>query len=136
MPWKFNSYEAVFIQIASRLRGEILRGKYLPDQQIPPVRQLAFDAAVNPNTMQKALTLLEDEGLLYSRGTVGRFVTTDTAVLERCRETVRKDAVRHWMEEARELGITKEELMNYIEQEGGVEDEKTADDSIADGGNA
>ncbi|MBR5263995.1 MAG: GntR family transcriptional regulator [Clostridia bacterium] len=136
MPWKFNSYEAVFIQIASRLRGEILRGKYKPDQQIPPVRQLAFDAAVNPNTMQKALTLLEDEGLLYSRGTVGRFVTTDTAVLERCRETVRKDAVRHWMEEARELGITKEELMNYIEQEGGVEDEKTADDSIADGGNA
>ena len=118
MPWKFNSYEAVFIQIASRLRGEILRGKYKPDQQIPPVRQLAFDAAVNPNTMQKALTLLEDEGLLYSRGTVGRFVTTDTAVLERCRETVRKDAVRHWMEEARELGITKEELMNYIEQEG------------------
>ena len=118
MPWKFNSYEAVFVQIASRLRGEILRGKYLPDQQIPPVRQLAFEAAVNPNTMQKALTLLEDEGLLYSRGTVGRFVTTDTAVLERCRETVRKDAVRHWMEEARELGITKEELMNYIEQEG------------------
>ena len=136
MPWKFNSYEAVFIQIASRLRGEILRGKYLPDQQIPPVRQLAFEAAVNPNTMQKALTLLEDEGLLYSRGTVGRFVTTDTAVLERCRETVRKDAVRHWIEEARELGITKEELMNYIEQEGGVENEKTADDSIADGGNA
>ena len=136
MPWKFNSYEAVFIQIASRLRGEILRGKYQPDQQIPPVRQLAFEAAVNPNTMQKALALLEDEGLLYSRGTVGRFVTTDTAVLERCRETVRKDAVRHWMEEARELGITKEELMNYIEQEGGVEDEKTADDSIADGGNA
>ena len=136
MPWKFNSYEAVFIQIASRLRGEILRGKYLPDQQIPPVRQLAFEAAVNPNTMQKALTLLEDEGLLYSRGTVGRFVTTDTAVLERCRETVRREAVRHWIEEARELGITKEELMNYIEQEGGVEDEKTADDSIADGGNA
>ena len=118
MPWKFNSYEAVFIQIASRLRGEILRGKYLPDQQIPPVRQLAFEAAVNPNTMQKALTLLEDEGLLYSRGTVGRFVTTDTEVLERCREAVRREAVRHWMEEARELGITKEELMNYIEQEG------------------
>ena len=136
MPWKFNSREAVFVQIASRLRGEILRGKYQPDEQIPPVRQLAFEAAVNPNTMQKALTLLEDEGLLYSRGTVGRFVTTDTAVLERCRETVRKDAVRHWIEEARELGITKEELMNYIEQEGGVEDEKTADDSIADGGNA
>ena len=118
MPWKFNSYEAVFIQIASRLRGEILRGKYLPDQQIPPVRQLAFDAAVNPNTMQKALTLLEDEGLLYSRGTVGRFVTTDTAVLERCRETVRKDAVRHWIEEAAALGITREELLHYISEEG------------------
>ncbi|MBO5735998.1 MAG: GntR family transcriptional regulator [Clostridia bacterium] len=118
MPWKFNSREAVFVQIASRLRGEILRGKYQPDEQIPPVRQLAFEAAVNPNTMQKALSVLEEEGLLYSRGTVGRFVTTDRSALERCRETVRKDAVRHWIEEAAALGITREELLHYISEEG------------------
>ena len=117
MPWKFNSHEAVFLQIASRLRGEILRGKYQPDQQIPPVRQLAFEAAVNPNTMQKALTVLEEEGLLYSRGTVGRFVTTDRSVLALCGERVRREAVHRLVEEAFELGITKEaeSFVDYTE---------------------
>ncbi|MBQ5792081.1 MAG: hypothetical protein IIW19_05160, partial [Clostridia bacterium] len=62
--------------------------------------------------------VLEEEGLLYSRGTVGRFVTTDRSALERCRETVRKDAVRHWIEEAAALGITREELLHYISEEG------------------
>ncbi len=136
MPWKFNSHEAVFLQIASRLRGEILRGKYLPDEQIPPVRQLAFEAAVNPNTMQKALSVLEEEGLLYSRGTVGRFVTTDRSVLALCGERVRREAVHRLVEEAFELGITKEELLRYIQEEGGIEDEKSAGDPAADGGNA
>ena len=55
MAWQFNSQEAVFIQIANRLRGDILKGIYPPDSQIPSVRHLATDAAVNPNTMQKAL---------------------------------------------------------------------------------
>ena len=118
MPWKFNSREAVFVQIASRLRGEILRGKYLPDQQIPPVRQLAFDAAVNPNTMQKALTCLEEEGLLYNKGTVGRFVTVDEAVIDRAREELRRQMVKNMLFEARALGITENELINYIIEEG------------------
>ena len=67
---------------------------------------------------------------------VGRFVTTDTSVLTRCGERVRREAVHRLVEEAFELGITKEELLRYIQEEGGVEDEKTAGDPAADGGNA
>lgn len=117
MAWQFNSGEAVFLQIASRLRGEILNGKYVPDEQIPSVRQLAFEAAVNPNTMQKALVYPEEEGLLHSRGTAGRFVTTDEAIFAAAREKVRRESVRSWLAEAKALGITKEELIRYIESE-------------------
>lgn len=117
MAWRFNDHEAVFIQIADRIRAEILSGGYSPGQQIPPVRQLASEAAVNPNTMQKALTLLEEQKLVYSQGTVGRFITSDTAVIDAAREQMRQSVIHKWMEQARELGISAEELIKYIQKE-------------------
>ena len=117
MAWQFNGREAVFLQIADRLRWEILGGTYSPDEQFPSVRQLAAEAAVNPNTMQKALTHLEEEGLLYTHGTVGRFVTEDPSILARTREQLRREAVRSWLGEAAALGISRDELIHYIQQE-------------------
>ncbi|MBO5415771.1 MAG: GntR family transcriptional regulator [Clostridia bacterium] len=117
MAWQFNNTEPVFVQIANRLRIDIINGKYHPDEQIPSVRQLAFDASVNPNTMQKALASLEEEGLLCSRGTVGRFVTADMSLINGARERVRRRAVRDWLATARTLGISTEELINYIKEE-------------------
>ncbi len=117
MPWQFNSTEAVFIQIADKLRAEIISGKYAPDSQIPTVRQLAFEVSVNPNTMQKALLLLEEEGLLYTRSTVGRFVTSDTEVLFCAKERIKRETVHKLIAEAEALGISSDELINLIKEE-------------------
>ena len=117
MPWQFNQTEAVFLQIANRIQHEIISGKYAPDEQLPSVRQLAAEAAVNPNTIQRALTHLEEEGLLYTKGTIGRFVTQDLAVIECTRERVRRETVRHWLSRLHELGISTEELIQYIKEE-------------------
>ena len=117
MAWQFNSREAVFVQIANKLRCEIVGGKYPRNGQMPSVRQLAFEAAVNPNTMQKALSLLEDEGLLTSHGTVGRFVTDDLSVLEAAGDRMRREAIRNWLFEARMIGMTAEEMLKYIKEE-------------------
>lgn len=117
MAWQFDNTQAVFIQIANRLRGDILSGKYSPNDQLPPVRQLAFEAAVNPNTMQKALTLLEEEGLLYTRGTVGRFITSDLSAIERAGENVRRQTVRAWISQAKELGMSVQDMLVYIREE-------------------
>ena len=114
MSWKFNGNEPLFFQIAKHLRADILAGRYLPDEQMPSVRQLAYDAAVNPNTMQKALCLLEEEGLVYSKGTVGRFVTSDTSIIEKSKKQFRIDAVKSWLHEADALGMTAEDLVNCI----------------------
>ena len=119
MAWQFNSREPVFLQIANKLRVDILRGKYSPDEQFPSVRQLAFEAAVNPNTMQKALAFLEEEGILHSRGTIGRFVTSDESVLSSARESMKRDMIRSWVEESLAMGITKEDLIRYFEEEEG-----------------
>ena len=117
MSWKFNQTEAVFIQIARRLRSEIISGKYPPGSQIPPVRTLAAEAAVNPNTVQKALSYLEDEGLIYASGTVGRFVTEDVKILALTANKMRRETVRNLLGEARALGITRDELIQYLKEE-------------------
>ena len=116
MSWKFNSTEAIFIQIAKQIRRDIICGKYSPDEQIPSVRQLAYDAAVNPNTMQKALALLEEEGLLYTKGTVGRFITSDAAILDDAKKKMRHYFIVSWLDEARAIGITPQELTDHINQ--------------------
>ena len=117
MSWQFRDNEPVFLQIKKRLRSEIVTGIYPPNSQIPTVRQLAFEAAVNPNTVQKALTELEYEGLLEGRGTVGRFVTGNVEVLSEAKRKMYRDAVLSWIKEAKALGITKEELIDLITKE-------------------
>ncbi len=117
MAWRFNGTEAVYIQIADRIRQDVVNGRYPPGSQLPTVRQLASDAAVNPNTMQRAMLLLEDEGWLYSKGTVGRFVTDDSSVLEAARERMIKNAVQRLLDGAHSLGISSQELVQYIMNE-------------------
>jgi len=106
----------VYLQIVSRIRADILSGTYKADEQIPPVRQLAFEAAVNPNTMQRALSELEREGLLCVRSTAGRFVTSDEEILRRARETMHREALTHLLNEAMSLGITRDEIITFIQE--------------------
>lgn len=114
MAWTFTSRSPVYLQIVSRIRADILSGVYSPDQQIPSVRQLAFEAGVNPNTMQKAFALLEAEQLFVTRGTVGRFITTDTDVLESARQILRRETITRLIEEAGAVGISPRELIEGI----------------------
>ncbi len=114
MAWHFTSRAPVYLQIVSRIRADILSGVYKADEQIPPVRQLAFEAGVNPNTMQRAFTVLEAERLFVTRGTVGRFITTDEAVLETARETLRRETVARLLEEAKAVGLEPDQLIEAI----------------------
>lgn len=116
MSWKFNSNTPVSFQIVSKLRTDIITGKYAPGEQFPTVRQLAYDASVNPNTMQKALWQLEIEGLLVTKGTVGRFVTSDTDIIARTKNNVFKAYMSDILKQAFDMGITKEDLITFIRE--------------------
>ena len=117
MEWIFDEKTPVFIQIASKVRNGITLGRYMPGEQIPTVRQLASEAAVNPNTVQKAMLLLEEEELLVSKATVGLFVTSDTSVIEAARQKEKKDTVQRLVSEARFIVITTEELIRIIKED-------------------
>lgn len=116
MAWSFSSDRPVYLQIAQRIRRSVLSGEYPPGAQIPSVRQLALEAAVNPNTVQHAFSDLESEGIILSRGTQGRFVTDDTAIIERCRQAVAQQYVRSFLNDLRQLGITAEQAISMIKE--------------------
>lgn len=117
MAWHFSTDRPVYIQLAERIARSVLTGEYQPGEQIPSVRQLAMEAAVNPNTVQHAFTELEGGGLIVSRGTLGRFVTEDRAVIEACREQTARRLVRDFVENITQLSVTGQQAIAMIEEE-------------------
>ena len=78
MSWSFNGSSPIYIQLVNKIKLDILSGKYEAGEKLRSVREMAAEASVNPNTMLKALSELESTGLIYTRRTVGRFITEDT----------------------------------------------------------
>ena len=121
MNWKFVGDRPVYQQIMALIRGGILTGELPPGQKIPSVRDLAAQAQVNPNTVQRALTELEREGLLVSGGTSGRRVTEEETVLEEMKEQSILELARECAEKFRVFGLSPaqaaQRLMLLEEQE-------------------
>ena len=117
MSWKFSPDRPVYVQVAERMRNLIISGKYPPGGQIPSVRQIALDAAVNPNTVQRAVAELESEGLIVSHGTVGNFVTDDEGTINLCKQSRARALVDEFIKSAAELSISKEELIKMRKEE-------------------
>lgn len=119
MRQEFDRNAPMFLQIYDKIKKDILCAKYQPNAQIPTVRQLACDMSVNPNTVQRALQLLEDERLVLTRGTLGRFVTPDALLIAKVKKQMQMETLRSWIIELRELDITTEDITEFINNEGG-----------------
>ena len=115
MNWKFAGDRPVYQQIMALIRGAILRGELQPGGKIPSVRDLAAEAQVNPNTMQRAMTELEREGLLISGGTSGRTVTENQAVLNEMRERILGELARECAEKFMVFGITPAQAAQLLQ---------------------
>lgn len=121
MSWRFNNETPIYLQIMDEIKLRIAMKKLKPGEKVPPVRELAIMAGVNPNTMQKALAELEREGVLYSQRTAGRFVAEknegDTDMLD----GISRKYIGNYINGMRELGFSDEELIRklsiYLEEE-------------------
>lgn len=109
MLWKFDANRPVYLQIKEQFRSAVLSGQYPPGSRIPSVRELAVTAKVNPNTMQRAMAELEQEGLLVSSGTLGKFVTEDQTIVKAIRQKAVTDAIAAAAARFRELGLSMED---------------------------
>ena len=105
MAWEMRNDRPIYVQIVERLKMRIVSGIYSPGGKIPSVRELAAEAGVNPNTMQKALGDLEREGLVYTQRTSGKTVTEDEALIRQMRESIAADETRTYLLKLKGLGM-------------------------------
>lgn len=116
MPWNLDSDRPIFIQIIEKIQMDIISGIYSPGDKLPSVRELAAEASVNPNTMQKALSELERTGLVYSQRTSGRFITEDTNMIDELKAELAKEIISQFLENMQKLGFQKEETIFLMKQ--------------------
>ena len=114
MNWKFTGDRPVYQQIMAAIRGSILKGELSPGSKVPSVRDLAAEAQVNPNTMQRALTELEREGLLVGGGTSGRTVTTNEEILSAARARILHELAQECAEKFMVFGITPSQAAQLL----------------------
>ena len=115
MAWIFGSSLPLYVQIADRIRSNIVCGVYAKREKLPAVRELALEASVNPNTMQRAFTCLENEGLVITAGTMGRFVTDDDRVIQEAREKMAYMFVGDFADKITRLGYSLAEAARLVE---------------------
>ena len=116
MAWKFNDNAPLYLQIVNTLKRDIASGAYPPGSRLPSVRDLALEAGVNPNTMQRALSELERSGLVNSQRTAGRFITEDAAVLMTLRKSMSEEIISVLIARLRSLGMSDEQILDTIRE--------------------
>ena len=115
MPWDISSERSVYLQLVDIIKQKIMSGEYKPGQRMESVRELAAEAAVNPNTMQRALTELEREGLLYTQRTSGRFVSEDARRIADLRMAGAAKKAREFYMEMAQTGLSDDEIRKLLE---------------------
>ncbi|HEO5524314.1 TPA: GntR family transcriptional regulator [Streptococcus agalactiae] len=110
MAWEFNEKSPIYSQIAEHIKMQIVSQEIKSGDQLSTVRELAQEAGVNPNTMQRAFTELEREGMVFSQRTSGRFVTEDNLLIGKIRQQVAKAELATFVNNMKKIGYKLDEI--------------------------
>ena len=127
MKWLFSNDAPIYAQLIEQIKVGIVVGAFPPGERLPSVRDLATEAGVNPNTMQRALAELERDGLVYSQRTAGRFVTEDKEMIEKAKRGLAERHIKTFLAAMLRLGYQMDEIAALLRQE-------TSEEGNADGG--
>lgn len=136
MAWNFNNDNPIYIQLINHFKKEIAASVLLPGERFLSVRNLAQEAGVNPNTMQRALAELEKEGLIYAIRTSGRVVTDDETKIRTLRKTLLREQIEEFVTAYLQLGIEEDEIPvlieNYFEEKKAMDKPKRSDSAATE----
>lgn len=114
MDFQLDNNLPIWPQLLQRLTERILTHHYPPGSKLPSVRELALEAGVNPNTMQRALAQLEANGLVTTNRTAGRVVTEDEAILAATRRRLAQERIAQFFSGMAKIGYGEEEAAALI----------------------
>lgn len=114
MQWELKSDRPIYTQILEEMKKRIVSGYYQPGDKLLAVRELAQEAKVNPNTMQKALSELERDGLVYTVRTTGRYITEDAALIVETKKDIASSHVKFFCQQMTALGYEKKDIIELL----------------------
>ena len=117
MEWVFREDLPIYSQLVERIKLGIVSGELPPGSRLSSVRDLAMEAGVNTNTMQRALQELEREGLVYSQRTSGRFVTEEISMIEECKKALARTQLESFLKAMKELGFDRDKIIALLKEE-------------------
>lgn len=117
MTWQLDADRPIYAQIIETIQMKIVSGVYHAGDKLPSVRELAAEAAVNPNTMQKALSELERNGLVYTKRTSGRFITEDDKMIEDIKNKLAREQIKEFLKKMEQLGFSENSMLEFIKCE-------------------
>ena len=115
MDWQFDSSMPIYTQLVYKIELAIVSGEFVRGQRLSAVRDMAAEAGVNPNTMQRAFQELERQGLVYTQRSSGRYVTEDMTVIENTKQALARENIKSFMDTMRRIGYSREEIIRLLE---------------------
>ena len=126
--WDLQSDRPIYSQLVEQIQLMVVSGIYPAGSRLPSVRDLAAEASVNPNTMQRALAQLENDGLLFTQRTSGRFVTEDVGKIMQVKNNLAVDVIREFIDKMTHLGYDGRQTVSLVGdyiKEGGKSGERS-----------
>ena len=116
MDFSFDNNIPIYIQLLDYLKIYLLSGTFKSGEKLPSVRDFANTFEVNPNTVQRALVELENEGLIYTERTNGKYVTKDKKVIEKLKDEYAMTLAKSYFQGMKRIGLSKADSIKYLER--------------------
>ena len=129
MSWEFQDHLPIYAQLMDTLKRRIITGRYLPGEKLPSVRELAAEAGINPNTVQRAFSELEREGLIYTQRATGKSVTENADEIKSARQALAKTQVAEFLSNMQSLGYSVGDVIVLLQSFNESKEESSHADS-------
>lgn len=129
MSWEFQDHLPIYAQLMDTLKRRIVTGRYLPGEKLPSVRELAAEAGINPNTVQRAFSELEREGLIYTQRATGKYVTENADEIKSARQALAKTQIAEFLSNMQSLGYSVGDVIVLLQSFNESEEESSHADS-------
>lgn len=129
MSWELQDHLPIYAQLMDTLKRRIITGRYLPGEKLPSVRELAAEAGINPNTVQRAFSELEREGLIYTQRATGKYVTENADEIKSARQALAKTQVAEFLSNMQSLGYSVGDVIVLLQSFNESEEESSHADS-------
>ncbi len=112
----FNKNIPIYIQIEENIKLDIITNKYKPGEKIKSVREFALELKINPNTINRALLELEEQGLIITQRTSGKYITENKKIIEKEKNKLINKKIDEFMNDMKQLKIDKNEIIQIIKE--------------------